>query len=64
MKTEKNLDKFLPGDLAVAKDFIRFSDGSIHAIGQKIAVTEQNQDYFNTRHDEYDRIGDFVSNPT
>lgn len=48
-------DKFKPGDVAMAKKFVRFCDGTCHKVGQEILVTEDSKSYFNVMHGDYDK---------
>lgn len=51
----KYLNKFKDGDIAIAKRFIRFCDGTTHNLGQKIKVTNSNKLYFNICNEDYDK---------
>ena len=49
------VDKFKPGDVAIAKNNIKFCDGTKHIVGQKIVVTEQTVSYYNVNGKDYDK---------
>lgn len=50
-------NKFKAGDIAVClAEFIPFSNGDIHILGQKILVTEKTKSYYNVWHHIYDKV--------
>lgn len=49
-------DKFHPGDFAVSKLLVRFSDGDVHNIGDQILITKENVAYYNVCHEHYDKL--------
>lgn len=48
-------DKFKPGDIAISRVNVNFSDGTKHTIGQNCPVTENNKYYYNVMHQDYDK---------
>lgn len=44
---------FAPGDVVIAKETVKFCDGSYHRKGQEIVVTEYTASYFNVMHRDY-----------
>lgn len=57
MKVDDTTQKkiFSPGDVAIAKSHVRFSDGSEHHTGQRIVVREDTEAYYNVSHRNYDK---------
>lgn len=49
-------DKFKPGDYAISKGFVKFSDGTFHQKDGMYLVTEKTKAYYNVCHKEYDKV--------
>ena len=48
-------EKFQPGDVAICKYNIDFTDGTSHKVGSKHTVTEQTVAYYNVMQSDYDK---------
>lgn len=54
--------RFIPGDIAISKIDIEFTDGSKHQVGQEIEITARNAAYYNVMFEHYE-VKKFAKEP-